>query len=111
MANETDLQCIREDGHDVKKYIAIILSVLLSLIVLLLLYGIVWFERFGSDAKRTLINQLFASICSYLIVTALCLQFPITVRIIINKAFNHHVSALIDVLAAGFYKLVLGKLF
>jgi len=31
--------------------------------VLLLLYSIVWYERFGLDVKRTIVNKLTSSFC------------------------------------------------
>ena len=110
MMNETHLPCNGEAAHDMPKYIAIFLSVLLSLTALLSTYGIIWFERFGTDSKRILINQLFSSMCWYFIVSILCLQFPITVRIIFKGAFNQYFCALVDFGAVVFYNLVLGKL-
>jgi len=111
MLNETNI-CSgeTETGHGLPKSLAIIVSVLLTLIVLPSLYGIIWFERFGTDSKRTLINQLVASICWYLITELFCLQFPMVARIILKEAFNRHVCAAIDFTAVGFYNLVLGKL-
>jgi hypothetical protein len=32
-------------------------------VVLLLLYSIIWYERFGLDAKRTIVNKLTSSFC------------------------------------------------
>ena len=44
-----------------------IVSVIVTLILVVFLtcgnFGIIWYEKFGSDKKRTLINKLFASIC------------------------------------------------
>ena len=110
MLNETNMMCTREQGHNLPKYIAFIVSVLLSLIVIPSLYGIIWFERFGSDSKRTLINQLFASICWYLMISTLCLEFPIIFRIIYKGAFSHYVCAMIDFLIATLYNVVIGKI-
>jgi hypothetical protein len=111
MLNETNVACNgQEAGHTLPMTIAIVLSVLLSLLVIPSLYGIIWFERFGSDSKRTLINQLFASICWYLMISSLCLQFPIIFRVIYKAAFNHFVCALIDFLISTIYNVVLGKI-
>jgi hypothetical protein len=44
------------------KIFSLILSIILSCSVLPLLYGIIWYARFGTDLKRTLINQLFVSV-------------------------------------------------
>ena len=37
------------------------ISVPLSIIVITLSYGIIWYEKFGTDQKRTMINKLVAS--------------------------------------------------
>ena len=111
MSNETNLPCSGEEaGHTLSMCIAIVLSVLLSLIVILSLYGIIWFERFGSDSKRTLINQLFASVCWYLMVPIVCLQTPMIFRIIYNAAFSHYVCAVIDFAISTIYDVALGKI-
>jgi hypothetical protein len=111
MLNETNLACNGEEaGHTLPMTIAIVLSVLLSLIVIPSLYGIIWFERFGSDSKRTLINQLFASICWYFMISALFLEFPIIFRVVYKEAFSHYACALIDFLISTIYNVVLGKI-
>jgi hypothetical protein len=38
-------------------------SVLGIIILLPLIYSIIWFERYGSDNKRPLLNKLVSSIC------------------------------------------------
>ncbi len=45
----------------------VIASVLFSILNVFLLYGIIWFERFGSDHKRTIMNKLLTSVCWILI--------------------------------------------
>jgi len=45
------------------KFIIMSAALVLMAINLTLLYGIIWFERFGLDLKRTLINKLVSSIC------------------------------------------------
>ena len=45
------------------KYIFIPLSLTSSFLLLPLFYGIIWFERFGSDSKRLIFNRLTSSIC------------------------------------------------
>lgn len=45
------------------KFVIMTAAFTLVFVNLILLYGVVWFERFGSDLKRTLINKFVASIC------------------------------------------------
>ena len=49
--------------HDFYRALGITTSLLNFLVLTPLLYSIVWYERFGSDHPRTLINQLVASTC------------------------------------------------
>ena len=111
MLNETNMPCSGEEaGHTLLMSIAIVLSVLLSLVLIPSLYGIIWYERFGSDSKRTLINQLFASVCWYLLVLILFLQTPIIFRITKRAAYSHNVCAVIEFLTATVFNIVLGNL-
>ena len=43
--------------------LSVIFSVIASSINVAFFYGIIWFERFGTDNKRTLINKLVSSQC------------------------------------------------
>ena len=45
------------------KFIIMTSAFILVSFNLVLLYGVIWFERFGSDLKRTLVNKFVASIC------------------------------------------------
>jgi hypothetical protein len=45
------------------KIFSIILSLLTIPVIIAMFYGIVWYERFGSDNKRTLMNKLIAALC------------------------------------------------
>ena len=47
----------------ISKILSVIFSFLTVPLVVALFYGIVWYERFGTDNKRTLINKLLASQC------------------------------------------------
>ena len=38
-------------------------SCLLTVVNVFLLYGIIWFERYGADLKRTLVDKSIASLC------------------------------------------------
>ncbi len=41
----------------------VVASSFLSLFDIALLYGAIWYEHFGTDNKRTLLNRLFTSLC------------------------------------------------
>ena len=60
----------------ISKIISICLSVLFSFILVLCFYGVIWFEKYGSDKKRTLINTLMASICWSAITFCVVIQLP-----------------------------------
>ena len=45
------------------KYVGMVTSSILVLVNMGLLLGMIWYERYGSDNRRTLMNKLFASIC------------------------------------------------
>jgi hypothetical protein len=47
----------------VSKTVLVIASIILSLFDIVLLYGAIWYEHFGSGNKRTLVNRLFTSLC------------------------------------------------
>ncbi len=95
--------------NGISKFSCITLSIFLSFLVLPLLYGIIWYEKFGTDLKRTLINQLFGSICWYLLISIVILQFPVTIRFMFQKSFHHVICATLDFIATTFYNLFLGK--
>jgi hypothetical protein len=45
------------------KIAAVAFSGLGGLVLLPLVYFIIWYERYGSDHKRTLLNKLVSSLC------------------------------------------------
>lgn len=53
-----------------------------------LLFGIIWYERFGRDQARTLINQQVASICWSGILWLLLVEVPFIARFMVNTPFN-----------------------
>ena len=50
-------------SNRVPKVLAVMFSFLSWPFIVALFYGIIWYERFGTDKKRTLINKLVASQC------------------------------------------------
>jgi hypothetical protein len=62
------------------KIMSIILSIITGAMLMPLIVGIIWYERFGSDKKRTLINMLVVSCCWTLIEYGVAVQIPDIVR-------------------------------
>jgi hypothetical protein len=58
------------------KIIGAILCILLSFFTFTSVYGIIWFEKFGSDLKRIFINRIVSSICWYFILYLVVIQIP-----------------------------------
>ena len=63
------------------KILSIAFSVISSVIGAVLAMGMIWFERFGSSKKRTVINQLVSASCwTYIFHTCLVVQLLEAVR-------------------------------
>ena len=56
------------------KTVGVFLSVASSLLYILIFYSIIWYENFGSDKKRTILNKLVSSICTCAILWFLIVQ-------------------------------------
>jgi hypothetical protein len=95
--------------NGISKIFSIIFAIILLCISLPLLYGIIWYERYGVDLKRTLINQLFMSVCWYLMIGISFLQVSMIIRFLFKKSFSNAICASIDVFAATLYNSVLGQ--
>ena len=56
--------CFRSlDQESSIKTFLFIISMISCIIIVPMAYILIWYERFGSDKKRTLINKLVASLC------------------------------------------------
>ncbi len=88
MPNLTDIQKTNSTAAEnffevvfenrISKFISVFLSIVFSFVLVLCFYGVIWFEKYGSDKKRTLINKLMASICWSSIAYCVIVQFPET---------------------------------
>lgn len=58
------------------------ISIYLMILSSVLCYSVIWYERFGQDAKRTIINQLFALHCCTAIEFVLMVTLPEWIRFI-----------------------------
>ena len=66
-------------------------SSILILTDIVLFYGIIWYERFGSDQPRTLLNQQVASICWSGILWIILMEIPMVIRFLTKQPFNVNV--------------------
>jgi len=71
--NKTDYFSFMTETSALKSF-CVLFSVMGIILGPLALYSIIWFERFGSDKKRTLLNMLFSMICWTCIGFCLCIQ-------------------------------------
>ena len=65
-------------------------SIVLCLVNLYLTSGIMWYERFSSDNRRTLMNRLVALICLEMIKWILLCQTCDIVRWAMGMGSHHH---------------------
>jgi hypothetical protein len=64
------------DSDNLVKKISVAISVVFSVVIPPIVYSVVWFEKFGSGGKRTLINRLVAAVCWNGIVWSFTIQVP-----------------------------------
>ena len=65
MVNSSKCEDVFEtlDANNPYKLIAVTFSIFSIIFVTPAFYSIIWYEHFGSDKKRTIINKLVSSIC------------------------------------------------
>ena len=61
--SQTEKLFIQLFENSPSKIVSVIVTVILVVFLTFGNFGIIWYEKFGSDKKRTLINKLFASVC------------------------------------------------
>ena len=71
---------LTDESNKWSKNVGVAFSVVSCLTIPCLLYSIIWFERFGSDKKRTLLNRIVSLGCWSAIEYLLCIQTFETVR-------------------------------
>ena len=62
--------------NTLSKLFSLAFSIMSVPVILLLLYTIIWYEKYGADKKRTILNQLVSSICWTMIAVNACIQVP-----------------------------------
>jgi hypothetical protein len=74
-----DFFCVLLENHPTK-----IVSLTFAYIFLLTLppclWSIIWFERFGSDSKRTFVNKILSSLCWCAIEWGVFVHIPYIIR-------------------------------
>ena len=75
-ANSSQDNEIQDDVHKSSSFIVVsIVSSIISIIIATPLHlGVIFFEKYGSDKKRTLVNKLLSSICWYVIIWNFSIQ-------------------------------------
>jgi len=77
--NESDLYPALTDNNPFR-ICCLSVNVVSMVVGVPLLFGIVWFERFGSDKKRTILNMLISEVIWTFIVALALVQIPDLVR-------------------------------
>ena len=88
LANSSDFfRVVSEDNP--YKNVSIVAFTILAALIIPLLYGIFWFERFGSDTKRIFSNMLVVSTCWKVIECGIFVQSPCVIRYIWGPLPTH----------------------
>ena len=77
--NNKDFFCGLSENH-LSKILAIVFAIVSSPFIILGFYSLIWYERYGQDSKRTIINKLFSSACWVGIEFIILVIIPDTVR-------------------------------
>ena len=77
------------------KILFMAISIVLILAGLALSYSIIWYERFGVDAKRTLINRIYSLQCWTAVVFLLLVTLPEWIRFIAGPGSKNLAGLLI----------------
>jgi hypothetical protein len=70
--------------HKISNTLSVIFSTVGTLLLIPLLYGIIWYEKYGSNNKRTLLNKLVSAWCWASIEYLLLCQIPDNARHILG---------------------------
>jgi len=79
----------RTSDENPYKYITIVIQVFLIILNVHIFYSIIWYERYGTDNKRTIVNKFVSGICW----TGICWNLTVQVIIIIRfwlGPFNYY---------------------
>ena len=88
--------------HKISNTLSVIFSTVGTLLLIPLLYGIIWYEKYGSNNKRTLLNKLVSAWCWASIEYILLCQVPNIARHIfgpmspINCSIQMHLELIVS---------------
>jgi hypothetical protein len=78
MSNTTCFETLDSpNGH---KTSLVVISLIAGLILIPVAFSLIWYERFGSDKRRTLINKLVSALCWNGIVFCTTCQLAYSIR-------------------------------
>ncbi len=60
----------------ISKIVVVVVASVLTVVIFLATYGIIWFERFGSDLKRIFINKMVSSVCWTIMAWSVIIKIP-----------------------------------
>jgi amino acid permease len=66
------------------KYIGLLISTACIFVGPILIYGIIWYEKYGSNNRRTFLNMIVSMYCLSALVFIFFVQVPETLRGIIG---------------------------
>lgn len=78
------------DKDPVSKYATVTLALIMITILVPALYSIIWYDKFGSSKRKTVINYFLTGICWNLIIWLLTVQMVTIVRYVYGP-LNQHV--------------------
>jgi hypothetical protein len=82
--------------NNISKFGAMTFSIISTPFIMLLLYGIIWFEKYGVDKKRTILNQLVSSICWTALGANTLVQVPRVIQYLTGRYSQMFLRSLFD---------------
>ena len=84
MNSSINLNNVILNADNFSKYVSPILALIMVLFLIPLFYSIIWYEKYGTNDKQTIVNQFFSAICWNFIAWNLSIQMLAIFRFIIG---------------------------